>query len=234
MKNTKALTLLTMSTLAIAALTGCVAGEAPEPAESNPNAEQSAPTTGQPTEDETLVDAEETEEPAQKLGPEVSLAADSGTTYVRAVQDFNPTFERWVVDGTELHFQSLNCVGSVTHEVYAQLTPKPVSSDDDLDAEFDPSLTGVEYEAGGSEASAPETSQSANSSGKAVWTATWEGEGPLFGSNDTEDDLEISDRTLAPRYAGTDEMATTHTDIELRQFTGMCKDAGEMVANFIF
>jgi hypothetical protein len=51
----------------------------------------------------------------------VDISAESGTLYLYAQQAFSPTLQRWVVDGDELLYQELNCLGGIEADVVASL-----------------------------------------------------------------------------------------------------------------
>lgn len=65
-----------------------------------------------------------------------------------------------------------------------------------------------------------------------AYMITWEGENPGRAGNGSslQDRVTVSEKTL---QSGS-EVSTTHHDIEVERFTGLCKDAGEMVAGFVF
>ena len=61
---------------------------------------------------------------------------------------------------------------------------------------------------------------------------TWEGAnpGPPGHGSGQHERATLTERTLT---LGADNVASTHHDIELDRFGGMCKDTGEMVAGFV-
>lgn len=60
---------------------------------------------------------------------------------------------------------------------------------------------------------------------------TWEGENPGRAGHGSslQDRVTVSEKTLK----SDSEVSTTHHDIEIERFGGLCKDAGEMVAGFV-
>lgn len=67
-------------------------------------------------------------------------------------------------------------------------------------------------------------------------TARWEGDAPgeLVGwSASSESVLQIDERTLRPVPGGSDTIASTRTELELKDYAGMCQDAGKTVAAFV-
>lgn len=98
------------------ALTGCVTvesvprGEGAKPAPSSEVAsEPSAQTTTEPTEAES--------------SPATPQLLDSGATYARAVQAFNPRIELWTIDGDAITLVERNCAGQEPIDVTGTLGP---------------------------------------------------------------------------------------------------------------
>lgn len=62
-----------------------------------------------------------------------------------------------------------------------------------------------------------------------TWEVTWEGESPMRLSSGQTTSVEITDTTLTSHP----DVASTHTDMEVRKYTSMCTKAGKGVADFV-
>lgn len=61
------------------------------------------------------------------------------------------------------------------------------------------------------------------------WEVTWEGESPMRLSSGPTTSVEITDTTLTS-YP---DVASTHVEMEVRKYIGMCTEAGKGVADFV-
>lgn len=127
MKTTKITTTAASLALAAFVLTGCVVENVPAGAQNPQDPVPSAPATKSetPTDedgDESTVDGGNDEPTAETtdLGVE-----DGQTQYVRGIQKFSPTLERWVLDedADEVTYSIINCLGQPEAEGVATLEP---------------------------------------------------------------------------------------------------------------
>ncbi|WP_345078768.1 hypothetical protein [Brachybacterium paraconglomeratum] len=65
------------------------------------------------------------------------------------------------------------------------------------------------------------------------YTVTWQGPNPQESSTSRTDALEITERIVVPKDAGSDEIASAGSEAVLNQYVGMCKGAGEMAVTFL-
>lgn len=65
-----------------------------------------------------------------------------------------------------------------------------------------------------------------------LYTATWEGSNPMLAESRTTD-FEITDRTLVRKNGLADEVASVHLESVVAEFSGMCRDSRNAVANFV-
>ncbi|WP_460944225.1 hypothetical protein [Okibacterium endophyticum] len=61
------------------------------------------------------------------------------------------------------------------------------------------------------------------------WTVTWEGESPMRMSRSATESLVITERTLD----NSGDIASTHHDIEIDRYVGVCGDTGEAILRFV-
>ncbi|AXK45946.1 hypothetical protein DXU92_01985 [Brachybacterium saurashtrense] len=126
-KITAAAAVLALSALA---LTGCVVENVPAgaqdpkpPATSTPSA---APTKSEtPAEEDTSESIEDGGQDESK-GETVDMGVEAGQVqYVRAIQNFSPTLERWLLDeeAGEVTYSIINCLGQPEAEGVATLEP---------------------------------------------------------------------------------------------------------------
>lgn len=125
MKTTQITTAVASLALTALALTGCVVENAPAgakgpktPATSAPSAEPEVP----------VEDDEGTEDssPDEPTGATADLGVEDGQVqYFRAIQNFSPTLERWVVDedAEEVTYSLINCASQAESKGVANLEP---------------------------------------------------------------------------------------------------------------
>ncbi|WP_432789371.1 hypothetical protein QYM46_13670 [Brevibacterium sp. K11IcPPYGO002] len=125
MKTTQISTAVASLALATLALTGCVVENVPAGAQDPQPPATSAPSTepeppGEEEGDESTEDGSQDESKAETsdLGVE-----DGQTQYLRAIQNFSPTLERWVLDedAEEITYSLINCAGQAESEGVANL-----------------------------------------------------------------------------------------------------------------
>ncbi|MFP3397639.1 hypothetical protein SB749_15015 [Brevibacterium sp. SIMBA_078] len=196
MKTTQISTAVASLALAVLALTGCVVENAPAGAKGPKTPATSAPSTEPETPGEDDESTAEDGSQDESKGETTDLGVEDGQVqYLRAIQNFSPTMERWVVDedAAEVTYSTMNCLGQPEAEGVATLE-----------------------QAGGNEGTAFE--------------ATWIGKSPLKNVAAESVRLEITEDTLT----NFSDVATSRTEIEARNFSRMCVDAGETAADFVF
>ncbi|MFT0848873.1 hypothetical protein VR010_14130 [Actinomycetaceae bacterium L2_0104] len=89
--------------------------------------EEPAPTITLDPTDEDSTPAEdttgdgETEKPSS-ASDALNIEPESGTAYLHAEQAFSPLLERWVVDGSAMHYTRWNCTGEVQADVSGSIS----------------------------------------------------------------------------------------------------------------
>ncbi|SMX99046.1 hypothetical protein [Brevibacterium linens] len=127
MKTTKITTTAASLALAAFVLTGCVVENVPagaqDPQPPATSAPSSAPETSAEEDTSERTENERNDEPTAET---TDLGVEDGQTqYVRAIQNFSPTLERWVLDedADEVTYSIINCLGQAESEGVANLEP---------------------------------------------------------------------------------------------------------------
>ncbi|WP_169252860.1 hypothetical protein [Brevibacterium sp. 'Marine'] len=127
MKTTKITTTAASLALAAFVLTGCVVENVPagaqDPQPPATSAPSSAPETSAEEDTSERTENDGNDEPTAET---TDLGVEDGQTqYVRAIQNFSPTLERWVLDedADEVTYSIINCLGQAESEGVANLEP---------------------------------------------------------------------------------------------------------------
>lgn len=125
MKTTKITTAAASLALATLVLTGCVVENVPAGAQDPRPPATSAPSTEpEPPGEEEGVESTEDGDQGEKSGATADLGVEDGQVqYLRAIQNFSPTLERWVLDeeAGEVTYRLMNCAGQTKSEGVASL-----------------------------------------------------------------------------------------------------------------
>lgn len=131
---TSAVAALALATLA---LTGCVVENVPAGAQS-PGPVDSAPAEESAEPDQTSDPGDgESEDTEGESDKKVNIRVEDGRVqYVRPIQNFSPTLERWVVDepAGEITYTQYNCLGQKQAEGVAKLEHEEGGGPEDYEA----------------------------------------------------------------------------------------------------